>query len=66
MLMTAVSADSSFSFQTSDGFRKVWESKVGAFTTIAATIDIHSLDFFIAFSSMVGLLGNVGQTNYSR
>ena len=66
MLMTAVLADRSFSFQTPDGFRTVWESKVDAFATIAAVLDIRSLDFFIAFSSMVGLLGNVGQTNYSR
>jgi hypothetical protein len=66
ILMSAVLADRSFPLQTSDGFRDVWESKVDAFTTIAATIDIHSLDFFVAFSSMVGLLGNKGQTNYGR
>lgn len=68
MLLTAVLIDRTFAFQSSDSFDKVFASKPGACNTLDQCINggLASLDFFIPFSSVVGLLGNRGQTNYSR
>ena len=68
LLMTVVLSDRTFVFQDDDGFNKVFASKTGACSVIASCLPggIRSLDFFIPFSSVVGLFGNGGQTNYSR
>ena len=46
-------------------FEKVWRPKaLGAWTLSQATED-QSLDFFVCFSSIAALMGNVGQGNYA-
>ena len=68
LLLTVVLSDRTFVFQDDDSFDKVFASKTGACSVIASCLlgGIRSLDFFIPFSSVVGLFGNGGQTNYSR
>jgi hypothetical protein len=68
MLLTVVLADRTFAFQDDGDFSKVFASKTGTCSVLASCIPggIPSLDFFIPFSSVVGLFGNGGQTNYSR
>lgn len=68
MLLTVVLSDRTFAFQDDEGFRKVFASKTDACGVLASCLPggIAALDFFISFSSVVGLFGNGGQTNYSR
>ncbi|KAJ7447113.1 hypothetical protein B0H11DRAFT_1745206, partial [Mycena galericulata] len=63
--MTLVLSDSHFAAQTESSFRQVFDSKVKVLNAFAATIDITSLDFFVAFSSLSGLVGMPGQSNYA-
>jgi hypothetical protein len=68
MLLTAVLVDRAFIFQTNESFDSVFASKPGVCNILDQCVrgGLASLDFFIPFSSVVGLLGNSGQTNYSR
>ena len=68
MLLSVVLADRMFAFQDDTNFSKVFASKTGACSVFASCLPggIPSLDFFVSFSSVVGLFGNGGQTNYSR
>lgn len=68
MLLSVVLSDRTFAFQTQEEFDRPFAPKVGACETFHECLEggIPSLDFFVAFSSVVGLLGNGGQTNYSR
>ncbi|KAH9918099.1 ketoacyl-synt-domain-containing protein [Fomitopsis serialis] len=65
MLMTTNLIDRTFATQTSDTFEASFTAKLGAFHALEKVIDIDSLDFVLAFSSVAGLLGNAGQTNYA-
>ncbi|KAH9926041.1 uncharacterized protein B0H18DRAFT_954918 [Fomitopsis serialis] len=65
MIMTTNLIDRTFATQTSDTFEASFTAKLGAFHALEKVIDIHSLDFVLAFSSVAGLLGNAGQTNYA-
>ncbi|TFY55679.1 hypothetical protein EVJ58_g8093 [Rhodofomes roseus] len=65
MILTAVLIDRTFLTQTPDTFEAPFNAKVGAFDALERAIDIDTLDFMIAYSSVAGMLGNAGQTNYS-
>ena len=64
--MTLALSDGLFVNQSREDFRVVRESKIQSLEAFATVVDIKSLDFFIAFSSVAGLLGTIGQTNYAR
>lgn len=66
MIMTAVLIDRTFLMQTHETFEAPFAAKTGAFETLEKVVDIDSLDFVLAFSSVAGMIGNAGQTNYSR
>ncbi|KAJ6517364.1 hypothetical protein C8R47DRAFT_960482, partial [Mycena vitilis] len=63
--MTLVLSDALFLNQKLDNFTVVHDSKVKVFELVAAAIEIASLDFYVAFSSLAGLTGSPGQANYS-
>jgi KR domain len=65
MLLSVVLHDRSFASMTAEAFEKPFPSKITAFEVVKKVIDIPSLDFFISFSSISGLFGNAGQTNYA-
>ncbi|KZT66436.1 hypothetical protein DAEQUDRAFT_739999 [Daedalea quercina L-15889] len=65
MIMTAVLNDRSFPMQTAETFEEPFVAKTGAFNALEKAVDIESLDFLLAYSSVAGLLGNAGQTNYA-
>lgn len=64
--MVLALSDAPFFTQTSDTFRAQHESKLLVFENFAAEVAIESLDFFVAFSSVTGLFGMTGQSNYAR
>lgn len=66
MILTAVLVDRTFPMQTPETFEAPFTAKTGAFEALEKAIDIGSLEFLLSFSSVSGLLGNAGQTNYSR
>ena len=57
--------DGSFMTQTEATFHDVAQSKLRVFQAFASVFDVSSLDFFMSFSSLVGVTGNVGQSNYA-
>ena len=57
--------DSLFMAQTEDTFHTVALSKLRVFQTFTSVFDIGSLDFFMSFSSMMAVTGNIGQSNYA-
>ncbi|KAH9934268.1 putative polyketide synthase [Fomitopsis serialis] len=65
MILTAVLIDRTFPMQTAETFEAPFTAKLGAFNALEKAVDIDSLDFVLAYSSIAGLSGNAGQTNYS-
>lgn len=65
VLMAALLNDRSFSAHTQESFDVVFPPKVQAFEVLERVLDISSLDFLITFSSISGVFGNPGQTNYA-
>ncbi|KAF7358664.1 Polyketide synthase [Mycena sanguinolenta] len=63
--LTLVLADLLFLNQTRETFAAPHDAKLKVFDTFAAAVDVHSLDFYVAFSSFSGLLGLAGQSNYA-
>ncbi|KAF7371222.1 Polyketide synthase [Mycena sanguinolenta] len=63
--LTLVLSDLLFVNQTQETFAAPHEAKLKVFETFAATVDVESLDFYVAFSSFSGLLGLAGQSNYA-
>ncbi|KAF8209510.1 hypothetical protein K438DRAFT_1960508 [Mycena galopus ATCC 62051] len=63
--MTLVLTDALFFNQTDDAFRRAHDSKLKVFEVFSAQIRIESLDFFVALSSVSGLIGVPGQSNYA-
>ena len=57
--------DGLFMAQTQDTFHKIAQSKLRAFRAFASAFDLASLDFFMSFSSMMAVTGNIGQSNYA-
>jgi hypothetical protein len=66
MLLATVLADKSFARQTEEGFRSPFASKIDSFLTLEKVIHIDSLDWLMATTSVSGLFGNAGQSNYAR
>ena len=65
MLLAVVMTDRTFLAQTEEGYRDAFSAKKTAFEILDSILDIASLDFMIAFSS-IATFGNAGQTAYSR
>ncbi|KAI0060607.1 polyketide synthase [Artomyces pyxidatus] len=65
MLLVATATDRTFASQDPESFESPYSAKIGAFKTLQDVISIQSLDFMIAFSSVSGMFGNAGQTNYA-
>ncbi|KAK7452697.1 Mycolipanoate synthase [Stygiomarasmius scandens] len=67
MLLTAVLEDQPFTPTTPsyESFSRVFASKTGVFDAVRRAIDITALDFVICFTSISGLFGSAGQTNYA-
>jgi acyl transferase domain-containing protein/acyl carrier protein/SAM-dependent methyltransferase len=51
--------------KTKDEFKKVLAPKVEGLTNIDDASKALPLDFFVVFSSMAGLMGNIGQVDYA-
>ncbi|OBZ73483.1 Nonribosomal peptide synthetase 14 [Grifola frondosa] len=66
MILSVVLVDRTFASQTPETFEAPFSPKVGAFRVLESILPIESLDFLIAFSSVSGMFGNAGQTNYAR
>ncbi|KAJ7676078.1 hypothetical protein DFH06DRAFT_977335, partial [Mycena polygramma] len=64
-LMALVLSDAVFFEQTRATLDAVYDSKVKMLEVFAAEADIASLDFFVALSSISGLVGIAGQANYA-
>jgi hypothetical protein len=65
-LMTLVLSDAFFANQTESAFARVRESKLGVLDTFSKLVNIASIDFLVGFSSVNGLIGLAGQSNYAR
>ncbi|KAJ7606255.1 hypothetical protein FB45DRAFT_1068712 [Roridomyces roridus] len=63
--MSLVLSDALFVNQTEEKFSTVRDSKLKAFETFSAAVDVGQLDFYVAFSSISGLFGIAGQSNYA-
>ncbi|KAJ7182483.1 hypothetical protein C8R43DRAFT_868767, partial [Mycena crocata] len=63
--MTLVLSDAPFFKQTTSSFNSVYDSKLKVFDIFASIIPIESLDFFVALSSISGVVGLGGQANYA-
>ncbi|KAF8209013.1 hypothetical protein K438DRAFT_1960740 [Mycena galopus ATCC 62051] len=63
--MALVLSDETFFKQTQQSFKAVHDSKLKVFDAFATHVDITSLDFVVAFSSVSGLVGLMGQSNYA-
>ena len=57
--------DGLFMAQTEDTFHTVARLKLRVFQAFALVFDVGSLDFFMSFSSMMAVTGNIGQSNYA-
>lgn len=57
--------DGLFVAQTDETFRTVAESKLCVFKAFDSAVGVSSLDFFVSFSSMMAVTGNIGQSNYA-
>lgn len=65
MLMTVLLNDRTFTAHTQETFESTFPAKVQAFRVLEEILDINNLEFLVAFSSISGMFGNPGQTNYS-
>lgn len=66
MMLSGVLVDRTFTSQSQETFEAPFVPKSHAFQVLEQVISIESLDFIIGFTSISGLLGNAGQTNYAR
>ncbi|EED85042.1 predicted protein [Postia placenta Mad-698-R] len=64
-ILTAILIDHTFAMLTQAEFDSPFKAKDEVFGTLKKIVPIESLDFLIAFSSVSGLFGNAGQTNYA-
>jgi hypothetical protein len=64
-LMTLHLIDGLFMAQTEETFHTVAQSKLNVFKAFHSAFDVGSLGFFVSFSSMMAVTGNIGQSNYA-
>ncbi|KAK7041958.1 hypothetical protein VNI00_008940 [Paramarasmius palmivorus] len=64
-ILSAVLADAPFQNIPQHSFSQSHNAKTGVLRTLMETIDVHQLDFLVAFSSVSGTIGNQGQANYA-
>ncbi|KAF8161949.1 hypothetical protein K438DRAFT_2070439 [Mycena galopus ATCC 62051] len=65
ILLAASFSDRVFSAHTEDSFSPSFAPKEGSFRALEQAVSIKTLDFVIALSSVTGLFGSAGQSNYS-
>ena len=65
VLLAGLLSDGMFATQSKEGFERVFPPKLGAFRALESAVDLASIDFVVAFSSVSGMFGNPGQTNYA-
>ncbi len=65
ILLPALLNDRIFALHSEDSFNSVFPPKVDAFRVLEKVMDLSSLDFVIPLSSVSGMFGNPGQTNYA-
>lgn len=63
--MTLHLIDGLFMAQTEETFYTVAQSKLSVFKAFNSAFDVGSLDFFVSFSTMMAVTGNIGQSNYA-
>lgn len=66
MLLAAVLDDQPFESQSQHSFDNVFAAKVGAYHALSEAVDIDTLEFLVGLTSISGMFGNAGQTNYAR
>ena len=64
IVLTAALTDRTFARLEEADFASVYESKIGVVDTLRECVDVGALEFLVPFSSVAGLFGNGGQTNY--
>ncbi|KAF8154856.1 hypothetical protein B0H34DRAFT_540683 [Crassisporium funariophilum] len=64
MILTAALSDRIFRHLNEDEFSKVFSAKIGVLDTLKEVVDVHALEFLVAFTSVSGMFGFGGQTNY--
>ncbi|KAJ7046120.1 putative polyketide synthase [Mycena alexandri] len=65
MLLAVIFSDRAFVSHTTDTFYVPFTGKTGALKALEEAVTIPSLDFLVALSSVTGLFGSPGQTNYA-
>ena len=65
MLLAMLLSDGMLASQTKESFERPFSAKTGAFCALESAVDLAALDFVVAFSSVSGVFGNAGQTNYA-
>ncbi|KDR73164.1 hypothetical protein GALMADRAFT_158296 [Galerina marginata CBS 339.88] len=64
ILLAAVLLDGIFRHLQESDFSTVFSAKLGAYEILKQVFDVRSLDFIVSFTSVSGLFGFGGQTNY--
>ncbi|KAI0653728.1 ketoacyl-synt-domain-containing protein [Cubamyces menziesii] len=64
-ILSGVLVDRSFVSQTEETFEAPFPAKVDAFKLVEEVLPVEKLDFLVTFSSVSGMFGNAGQTNYA-
>ncbi|OJT09920.1 hypothetical protein TRAPUB_13598 [Trametes pubescens] len=64
-ILSGVLVDLPFVSQTAETFEAPFPAKVDAFALAEQVLQVDTLDFLMTFSSVSGLFGNAGQTNYA-
>ena len=64
IVLSAVLADGLFRHLTEKDFSTVFAAKIGVLEALEEAVDLELLDFIVSFTSVSGLIGFGGQTNY--
>lgn len=65
LLLSAVKADGMFFKLKEREFHEVQQASFGVFNAFCSAVNVHQLEFFVAFSSVSAMFGNAGQANYA-
>ncbi|PPQ73012.1 hypothetical protein CVT24_001401 [Panaeolus cyanescens] len=64
IILTAVLSDRVFNHLSEEEFTTVFHAKLGALETVKKVVDVEKMEFVCSFTSVSGLFGFGGQTNY--